>query len=533
MNRLAAIAAWLFALLACAPAAEPSREAAATIVLYKRDDAASRALADYYAEKRGIPSSQLLGLPCSGAEEIGRDEFLVTIEAPLRAAFTKLGWWQIARDAEGRRFVASASMRFVAVMRGVPLKIRPDSIPAPVDTSREIEPGSPMEMLRQHNEASVDSELSALFAQADELAGPIGNPYFHRFAPILDVPPSQAPLLVCRLDGPSDAIVRRMIDDSLAAEKRGLWGWAYLDARNIRSGPYAVGDDWITAAGATMRRHGIPVIVDDAPETLPEGFPMTDAAVYYGWYTAEVDGPFARENFHFLPGAIAVHLHSFSAHTLRDPKIAWAAPLLARGAAATMGNVYEPYLELTVHFDVLEDRLLNGFTLAEAAYAGYRGLSWMGIVVGDPLYRPYASWSSMEPAGEPSNIWQRYRAAVLAAGGDPVAAADALRTLAAQTKKSMPLEGLGQAQAAAGDFAAALATLDDAAAMEKTSAIRFRIALEQIEILRRTGRVEDALAKVSAALGVFKSGEAQIVLGRIVLALKPPPPPAPPIPKQP
>ena len=60
--------------------------------------------------------------------------------------------------------------------------------------------------------------------------------------------------------------------------------------------------------------------------------------------------------------------------------------LIAHGADATMGMVYEPYLELTPHEDIFTRRLLQGDYFAEAAYASERGLSWMLTVVGDPLY---------------------------------------------------------------------------------------------------------------------------------------------------
>ena len=122
---------------------------------------------------------------------------------------------------------------------------------------------------------------------------------------------------------------------------------------------------------------------------FPEGYPMRYAALYLGWYSEKIGGPFVRPGFRFLPGAIAVHIHSFSAATVRDPKANWVGPLLDLGAAATVGNVYEPYLSLTPHLDILEERLRLGFTFAEAAYSSQRVLSWMTTFVGDPLYRPF------------------------------------------------------------------------------------------------------------------------------------------------
>jgi uncharacterized protein (TIGR03790 family) len=384
-------------------------------------------------------------------------------------------------------------------------------------------------MLARHDEASVDSELAALFALGHDLGGPLGNPYFRRFSSIFESPPVASPLLVCRLDGPSDAIVRRMIDDSIEAEKNGLWGWAYLDGRNITVGSYVVGDEWIKATGAMLRKQGTPVIVDWQPETLPPGFPVTDAAIYYGWYADNADGPFADVGMHFVPGAIAVHLHSYSAVTLRVPRAYWAGPLLARGAAATLGNVYEPFLELTPHFDIFQDRLMSGLTLAESAYAATRGLSWMGVVLGDPLYRPYASQFSLSSSAVGNaNPWEKYRSVIIAAGGDPLAAKEVLHQLARTLGDSMPLEALGQAQAAAGDFDTALGTLAEAGEFAKSSATRFRLVLEQIEILRRADRKTDAKRKIADALGTFRREAEQLALGKVLLAIEPPPPPTPP-----
>jgi hypothetical protein len=87
------------------------------------------------------------------------------------------------------------------------------------------------------------------------------------------------------------------------------------------------------------------------------------------------------------------------------------APLLEKGAAASLGNVYEPYLELTPHLDIFNDRLLHGFTFAESAYMATRTLSWMTVAVGDPLYRPYAAWLQVDakPGGKTTDEWKMYR----------------------------------------------------------------------------------------------------------------------------
>jgi hypothetical protein len=41
---------------------------------------------------------------------------------------------------------------------------------------------------------------------------------------------------------------------------------------------------------------------------------MTDAIPYFGWYSEQTAGVFNDPDFHFRPGAIAVHVHSASAY---------------------------------------------------------------------------------------------------------------------------------------------------------------------------------------------------------------------------
>ena len=81
----------------------------------------------------------------------------------------------------------------------------------------------------------------------------------------------------------------------------------------------------------------MPVILDDGPALFPQPYPMKNAALYLGWYSEEASGPFLRGDFKFVQGAVAVHLHSFSAVTLRADRY-WCVPLLKAGAAATLSK---------------------------------------------------------------------------------------------------------------------------------------------------------------------------------------------------
>ena len=95
-----------------------------------------------------------------------------------------------------------------------------------------------------------------------------------------------------------------------------------------------------------------------------------------------------------LPGfpperLIAIHILSFSAITLRDPKRGWTGPLVAHGVTATVGNVEEPYLELTHNPALFLLALLNGKTAGEAAAFSCPALSWQTIFVRRPALPPF------------------------------------------------------------------------------------------------------------------------------------------------
>jgi uncharacterized protein (TIGR03790 family) len=219
----------------------------------------------------------------------------------------------------------------------------------------------------------------------------VNNPFFGNSALRFDGLLNRQVLMVGRLDGPDPQTVRRMIDDSLAVEKTGLRGRAYFDARGINTGSYGEGDWWIRRSYELFRDAGFACELDEKEETFGEDYPLTDVAIYCGWYATHINGPFRKENFRFKTGAITYHLHSTSGASVRSRTSYWVGPFLAKGAAATLGNVYEPYLSQTPHIDMFYQRLLEGGTFLEACYFAESVLSWQTTFVGDPLYRPFAA----------------------------------------------------------------------------------------------------------------------------------------------
>jgi hypothetical protein len=314
-------------------------------------------------------------------------------------------------------------------------------------------------------------------------------------------------MFVARLDGPDAADVKQMIDDTLSAEHTGLWGWTYVDARGVRDQAHKLADDWLFHIVDKAFQVGRPAILDKHEALFPTGYPMTDAILYFGWYSDRPAGVFLDKNVRLSPGAIAVHIHSLSGATLRNPDSNWVGPLIRHGAAATLGNVYEPFLELTPALDVFHDRLLTGMTFAESAYASLPCVSWMTTIVGDPLYQPFPNRPESE---QTSNPWAIIRSLFQKDRHDQAALVRNLTELG--NRFPAALEVLGLVQAREHDQNAALATLETAKKAYGHEPEKFRCVLDQAEILRSQGR-EDRLAElIHKALDTFKESAQQEIL---------------------
>jgi uncharacterized protein (TIGR03790 family) len=363
------------------------------VVIYNTRLAESRDVAEHYADVRHVPAEQVLGVDLTDAEVVSRAEFRDRLQAPLIKMLTERKLWVLESDTNARAAaepgqikngVVQSRVRYAVLCYGLPLRIAEDP------DLREAGAERVQDELRR-NGAAVDSELACLPLLAGNmpLTGPVLNPHFGSTNAQLFAP-ANGLLLVTRLDGPTAAVARALVDKALQAETNGLWGRAYFDLRGLTNGPYMLGDYQIRGASEICRQLGFETVVDERSGTFPAGFPLSQVALYAGWYDQHVSGPFALPTVEFMPGAFAYHLHSFSALTLRSTDRYWAGPLLARGVTATMGCVDEPYLQLMPDMAVFFDEFLNlGFSYGEAAYGCQRFLSWQTAVIGDPLYRPF------------------------------------------------------------------------------------------------------------------------------------------------
>jgi len=365
------------------------------VVVYNSRLPESRDLANYYAQKRTVPTDQVIGFSLPTSEQITRHEFESHLQIPLvrklekaklLKSFTKsrILSKQKERAPDQPAVVAESRIRYLVLCHGVPVKIAND----PNLKEDGIENMRP-EFKR--NEAAIDSELALLpaYRQKPLIHGPLNNPVFG-ITNATQIIPSHGVLMVARLDGPSPQIARSLIDKALQSERNGLWGRAYFDLRGIKKGEYKIGDDWLRDVAKATRQAGWPTYIDEKPATLAPEFPLSQVGLYAGWYHGEVNGPFKHPTVDFMPGAIAYHLHSYSAVQIRTDRKYWVGPLLARGVTATMGCTAEPYLVGSPDIRVFFTRLLMfGFTFGEAALASQSALSWQTTIIGDPLYQPF------------------------------------------------------------------------------------------------------------------------------------------------
>ncbi len=474
------------------PVAAP--DPARVVILANSSDPESLELAHYYAERRGVPVDRIVALPVSAAEEIGWPEFITTLWNPLLRAALINGWIEGAysskKDLLGRLKIAATghSIEALVICRGVPLRVAHDA--TLID-----EASTPLNQTPAYrtNEGAVDSELAVLTLTGAPIDGFIPNPVFEKEGPDASLLARVIP--VGRLDGPSLADAKGLVDRALAAERDGLCGRAYID---LGGGPVDQGNIWFAATATALAPLGFEIDTDRDPKTLPPTARFDAPVLYFGWYEWNVTGPFLAPDFRFPIGAVALHLHSFSAATLRSADKNWAGPFVARGVTATVGNVGEPYLEFTHQPQLFARALARGEPLARAALYSIRALSWKGVVIGDPLYRPFAldpatQWehrSALSPAAEPYARIRRMR--LLESAGDGPGAI-ALGMSGMRQNPSLPLAlTLADLQLAAADASAARRTLGVFAILTKWREGDRPLILAGAQSLARAGNASDA-----------------------------------------
>lgn len=390
-------------------------------VIANKNVPASKHVAEHYIAKRGVPAGHLIFLDLPAVEDISRADYDAKLAAPLREALKD-------RKAEAK---------VLLTVHGVPLRVggqtqtaeeksEADKIKPELDELRkkvaELEkdkatPAADLAAAKQkldaldkrfralghpESRASVDSELMCLWWSKYPLdRWVLNSAYFRASEKFRGAAPPV--VLTARLDGPTPEIAKRLVDDAIEVEAKGLDGLVCIDARGIRFDPkgkdigtgYGGYDESMRETARMLEKAGCKTMLDDKGPVLEPGS-AKGVALYCGWYS---HAKFV-DCCEYVKGAVAWHLASSEAVTLRKPDSqVWCPNLLKKGVAATVGPVAEPY---TVGFPKPAEFfgfLATGeFTLVECYARTQLFCSWQSVLVGDPLYNPFKKNPKVKPA---------------------------------------------------------------------------------------------------------------------------------------
>ncbi|MBX3459150.1 MAG: TIGR03790 family protein [Planctomycetes bacterium] len=310
-------------------------------------------IAEMYAKARGIKAERILTLKTSDAEEIDRDTFNREIWEPVKKAV-----------------LADESIRIIVPTRGVPLKVKQHG------------KGEKDGAFKGRDFGSVDGELALIRSGDYDIDSAIENPVFNREEPLTD---KDDILIVSRLDGPTVEIAKGLIEKALVAEALGCQGESFLDTRGLtKDDGYKERDQIMMQIEPVWKRLGLPY-KHDTEGGVVDLSTREDTLHYYGWY-AGTQKPAGTVKFR--TGGVCIHLHSFSASTVRGTGN-WVGPLLSWNATCSYGTVYEPYTVGFPYENIFWDRLSKGWSFGQAGQISNRLLSWQAVFCGDPLYTPY------------------------------------------------------------------------------------------------------------------------------------------------
>ena len=333
------------------------------LVVINQSSALSRQIGEYYAQRRHIPSSNICRITASANEEISRSDFDDQVARPIQNYL--------------RGHNLTEKVLYIVTTAGVPLKVHGN-----LGLAAEA--------------ASVDSELALLYfdlhGRSHPLPAGIANPFFGKInAPFRH--PDFPIYLVTRLAGFDFDDVRGIIDRALVARNRGKF------VIDLKGSDNTQGNAWLLQTAGQLPRDRV---VLDASRTVLSH--ESDVIAYASWGSNDPDRKERHLGFHWLPGAIMTEYVSTNGRSFARPPETWnmgawgdakatfegspqslTADYIHDGVTGASGHVYEPYLQFTPRPNILLPAYFHGRNLAESYYLAIPVLSWMNIVIGDPL----------------------------------------------------------------------------------------------------------------------------------------------------
>jgi len=208
--------------------------------------------------------------------------------------------------------------------------------------------------------------------------------------------------LVCRIDGKTAADAIATIERAAGIVHNRRYGWILLDEDDGDDlddddylGLFSAGNDYEEARDALLAA-GWRVRYDHSADFI-EAHEHTEPLIAYAsygenhWPGPPGNGTYI-DGFRLARGAVFNTMESYNGRAFNGLGTLFnqeqVADFLAAGGTFGAGNVWEPF-SFTVPDNelLLVNFLVHRLTWAEAAYSALPALSWMQIVVGDPLAR--------------------------------------------------------------------------------------------------------------------------------------------------
>ena len=155
-----------------------------------------------------------------------------------------------------------------------------------------------------------------------------------------------------------------------------------------------------------------------------------------------------------------------------------------------------------------------------------RAFSWMTVVVGDPLYRPFSAWLQLDEkkSARGRSPWEQYHEFALKnVKAYPADYFSLARKAASRADNGAMIEDLGLMKKEAGEFDGAVSCLRQARTIYKGHGDLLRTALEQADTLVETGRKDEAFDLIKGLLQATPEGSAAVLLRKAADAIYPPP----------
>ncbi|MBS1714087.1 MAG: TIGR03790 family protein [Armatimonadetes bacterium] len=351
----------LTALLACVACQPPvvfterdKEEASRVVVVVNQGSTDSEEVAGYYRTKRAVPAENVIKVKTVTTDNIPYDDYYKSIEKPVKEAIGKLG----------RR------IDYIVMTKGVPIRINDDG-------------GAATDALL----AGMNLPFGTISQLTEEGVKKSMNPYFGSEEPF-ESTKFRGMYLVTRLDGPTVADAKRLIDNALAA-KSARGPFFFDQAGNRNSEGYSVLNKALEKACEDLRSGGWQAALESTNAFVA---PSEALMGYCSW--GSNDSGFSEVTYHklkFLPGALAETFVSTSGRSFEPgkPGQSQITDLIKQGVTGVKGYVSEPYTFALARPEILFQRYTKGMNLAESFYAASLVAKWKDVVIGDPLCRPY------------------------------------------------------------------------------------------------------------------------------------------------